>query len=127
MREMDDVYREEVAELLEKLESSLLLLDITPDDEELIEEIFRSMHTIKGSSSMFGYDRVAEFVHHLESAFDQVREGKIIVTKELINVTFQSLDHIRNVVDDTELAVTKNMETHQSLIKVICIVKNTVK
>lgn len=119
MSGIESVYQEEVIELLEKLESSLLLLEITPTDDELIEDIFRSMHTIKGSSSMFGYDNVAAFVHNLESIYDYVREGSIEATKQLIDITLSSLDHIKKIVNDTDLQDEKNQENHETLTKKI--------
>tara|TARA_B100000809_G_scaffold1942_1_gene2250 strand:- start:537 stop:2612 length:2076 start_codon:yes stop_codon:yes gene_type:complete len=108
MSDMNSIYEEEVLELLEKLESSLLLLEITPNDDGLVEEIFRSMHTIKGSSGMFGYDNVAAFVHNLESIYDQIREGKLETTKQLIDVTLTSLDHIKRIVKDPDLKDENN-------------------
>ncbi len=115
MSTMNSIYEEEVAELLEKLESSLLLLEITPNDNELIEDVFRSMHTIKGSSGMFGYENVALFVHNLESIYDSIRAGKLTVTKTLIGVTLISLDHIKRIVLDIELKDTLNKELQISL------------
>lgn len=88
-------FKEEARELLAELESSLLELEENPGDTELISKIFRAMHTIKGSGSMFGFDSVSKFTHELETAFDMVRKGKARVTKELINLTLKGRDHIR--------------------------------
>lgn len=54
-------YREEAGELLAELETSLLDLEETPDDNDLINRVFRAMHTIKGSGAMFGFDEIATF------------------------------------------------------------------
>ena len=56
-------YREEAGELLAELETSLLDLEETPDDDDLINRVFRAMHTIKGSGAMFGFDDIAAFTH----------------------------------------------------------------
>ncbi len=74
-------FREEARELLTELEESLLLLEETPRDEELIQRVFRAMHTIKGSGSMFGFDAIASFTHEIESVFDSVRQGRMEVTR----------------------------------------------
>ncbi len=87
-------YREEAAELLTELESSLLELEQTPDDNDLINRVFRAMHTIKGSGAMFGFDAVAAFTHEVETVFDLVRNGRMIVTKRLLDLTLKSRDHI---------------------------------
>lgn len=85
---------EEAAELLTELETSLLELEEAPEDAELIGRVFRAMHTIKGSGSMFGFDDIAHFTHEVETVFDMVRSGKMQVTKELINLTLKARDHI---------------------------------
>jgi len=89
-----DTYREEATELLAELETSLLELEETPDDIDLIGRVFRAMHTIKGSGAMFGFDAIAKFTHEVETVFDLVRNGKITVTKTLLNLTLRARDHI---------------------------------
>ncbi|WP_027358247.1 chemotaxis protein CheA [Desulforegula conservatrix] len=92
-------YQEEANELLTELEASLLELEETPDDMELIGRVFRAMHTIKGSGAMFGFDDIAEFTHDVETFFDLVRAGEIHVTKQIINLTLQACDQIRKMVE----------------------------
>ncbi len=66
-------FLQEAQELLEVLEQALLDLEHAPDDTDLIDSAFRALHTIKGSGAMFGFDAVAAFTHHVETAFDRVR------------------------------------------------------
>jgi two-component system chemotaxis sensor kinase CheA len=80
-----EVFREEAAELLTSLESALLELEESPRDEELVAQVFRAMHTIKGSGAMFGFDEVAEFTHEVETVFDLVRKGELAVTGDLVS------------------------------------------
>lgn len=87
-------YREEAGELLAELETSLLDLEETPNDDDLINRVFRAMHTIKGSGAMFGFDEIATFTHEVETVFDMVRNGKMTVTKRLLDLTLKSRDHI---------------------------------
>lgn len=94
-----EAFREEAGEHLSELETALLELEETPDDKELIGRVFRSMHTIKGSGAMFGFDDIAAFTHEVETVFDLVRNGKIAVTKELIDLTLQARDQIRAMLD----------------------------
>lgn len=99
--EYGEVFREEAVELLEELESSLLELEKKPEDLKLVGRVFRAMHTIKGSGSMFGFEDIAGFTHHVETVLDKVREGIIPVTKELIDLTLASRDHIKALLDAT--------------------------
>ena len=78
-----EAFVEEAHELLAELENSLLELEETPDDKELVGRVFRAMHTIKGSGAMFGFDDIAAFTHEVESVYDKVREDKLLVTTEL--------------------------------------------
>lgn len=92
-------YREEAGELLAELETSLLELEDTPEDEDLINRVFRAMHTIKGSGAMFGFDEIASFTHEVETVFDMVRNGKLSVNRRLLDLTLQSRDHISTLLD----------------------------
>jgi len=94
-----EVFKEEAYEHLSEIETSLLELEDDPEDSALIDRVFRSMHTIKGSGSMFGFDDIAAFTHEVETVLDMVRDGKIKVTKELIDVTLAARDHIRVMLD----------------------------
>ncbi|HEY3309886.1 MAG TPA: chemotaxis protein CheA [Desulfuromonadaceae bacterium] len=92
-------YREEANELLSELETSLLELEESPEDTDLIGRVFRAMHTIKGSGAMFGFDEIAAFTHEVETVFDLVRNGKLAVTKQLLNLTLRARDNIKALLD----------------------------
>ncbi len=114
-----DVFIEEANELLVDLENSLLALEERPDDTELIGRVFRAMHTIKGSGAMFGFDNIAKFTHEVETVFDMVRNGKLSVTKDLIDLTLAARDQIRNMLNEAgngdAADETRNSKLVQSL------------
>src|SRR5579863_6885953 len=88
-------FREEAREILAELESALLELNEgCGDTPEVVSRIFRGLHTIKGSGSMFGFERMAAFTHDLETAFDMVRSGRLEICPELIDLTLAALDQI---------------------------------
>ncbi len=97
-----DSFREEAYELLNNLEQSLLELEERPDDMDVISAVFRSMHTIKGSASMFGFDAISQFTHHVESMLDDVRNGRLPVSRALIDLTLEARDHIRHMLEEPE-------------------------
>ena len=97
---MADIFLEEASDLLEKLEDHLLKLEQSPDDVDTIAAVFRTMHTIKGSAGMFGFNAVSRFTHQAENTFDEVRNGRVAVTSELITLTLNARDHIRNMLSD---------------------------
>ncbi|KJU85904.1 Signal transduction histidine kinase, phosphotransfer (Hpt) region domain protein, partial [Candidatus Magnetobacterium bavaricum] len=110
-----EIFTEEANELLAELEISLLELEETPTDEELIGRVFRAMHTIKGSGAMFGFDDIAHFTHEVETAFDMVRTGKMLVTKELMDLTLRARDQIRAMLDGTAVDEAVSNEIITSL------------
>ena len=116
MEEMKATYIQEANELLENLESSLLSLEDNPNDTSNIEQVFRVMHTLKGNSSMFGLSKIAEFVHDLETIYDKIRQGEMELTKEILNTTLASFDHLNLIIIDSDLEDEKNKENHVVLI-----------
>ena len=95
-------FREEAREILVDLESALLELNENRGDQELVGRVFRALHTIKGSGSMFGFEDLAAFTHNLENAFDEVRNGRLKVGSELIDLTLSALDQIRAMLEERE-------------------------
>lgn len=93
------IFRAEVEDLFEQLETALLDLESDPTNKDLIDQSFRALHTIKGSGAMFGFDAASAFAHHVENAFDQVRKGRAAVSRELIEVVLRSRDHIRALIE----------------------------
>ncbi len=116
MEEMKATYIQEANELLENLESSLLSLEDNPNDKSNIEQVFRVMHTLKGNSSMFGLAKIAEFVHDLETIYDKIRQGEMQLTREILNTTLASFDHLNLIIVDSELEDPTNKENHDQLI-----------
>ncbi|MBZ5763454.1 chemotaxis protein CheA [Rhizobium sp. VS19-DR104.2] len=93
------VFRIEAAEVFEQIESGLLDLTRRLDDKAQIDAVFRGLHTLKGSGSMFGFDALAAFTHHCETAFDRVRKGEVPATAELVAAVLAAQDHMRALVE----------------------------
>jgi len=94
-------FQEEAREVLVELESALLALNENRGDKELVGRAFRALHTIKGSGAMFGFDELAAFTHNLENAFDEVRNGRLETTAELINLSLTALDQIKALLEES--------------------------
>lgn len=93
---------EEARDVLVDLESALLELNENREDAGLVGRVFRGLHTLKGSGAMFGFDELAAFTHNLETAFDEVRNGKLAVSSELVDLTLEALDRIRVLLEDNQ-------------------------
>lgn len=94
-----ETYINECNDLLQEMEFSLLSLEDAPQDQELINSIFRSAHTIKGTSGVFGYDDVVSFTHGVEGLLDRVRKGEVGINQNLIALMLESNDHIKALID----------------------------
>jgi len=79
---------EESLDNVNDLEEALFALENDMQSKDLIERIFRAMHSLKGGGAMFGFNHLSDFTHHLENIFDKVRNSKIEVTPDLISHLF---------------------------------------
>jgi two-component system chemotaxis sensor kinase CheA len=93
-----DLFVEEAIDILRDVEGPLMELELHPDRRDLIDTIFRAMHTIKGSAGMFGYDDIAHFTHDIETTFDAVRKGELAVSSDIIELTLLAKDCIRELL-----------------------------
>jgi two-component system chemotaxis sensor kinase CheA len=84
----------ESQELLQEMESALLTLEADPACQDAINSLFRSAHTIKGSSGVLGIETVEKFTHHVENLLSKMRDGEILACKENIDLLLQCRDHI---------------------------------
>lgn len=97
-----DIFREEAAELLAQMEMPLIELEGNPSDAELINTVFRALHTIKGSGSMCGYRELAGFTHDLENLFDCMRKGRFCADERIIRLSLKAKDCMRYLLDGVD-------------------------
>ncbi len=88
----------ESLELVENMEDLLLNLEDGSETYERVNAIFRAAHTVKGSAGLFGLDHIIAFTHVVESVLDQLREGKLPVSADLIAALLPCCDHIELLV-----------------------------
>ena len=101
MSSMDpiQVFLIEAGELLEAIEGGLMDLLRDLGNKELVDSVFRSLHTLKGSGAMFGFDGLAAFTHHCETAFDRIRKGEVPATDELVSAVLAARDQMRALIE----------------------------
>jgi len=100
----------ECDELLQRVEESLVDLERAPDDQALLNEIFRAAHTIKGSSATIGHTRMAALTHAMETRLDDVRKGVAPVTPALIEALLKALDVLKVLRDEVETRVAADVD-----------------
>lgn len=94
------VFLEEAYEQLQLLDTGLIALEKAGPRPELVQEVFRVAHTLKGSSASIGHTRMAELTHALESALDGVRRGAVGMTTDFTDLLLESLDALRILTDE---------------------------
>ena len=93
------IFFTETEELLKLAEESLLSLESSPQSVSDIEQLFRSVHTLKSGAGMVGYNSISDYAHLVESLLERLRSGKLAVTNNLITFLLDSIDFIRFMVD----------------------------
>lgn len=93
-------YKAETQEHIQKLNDGLLKLEKKPDDQSLLETLMREAHTIKGSSTMMGYKRIADIAHRMEDELQKALEGKVKLEKAHFDVLFKCVDAIPLLIED---------------------------
>lgn len=95
-----EMFIEESREHLQACNEHLLELEQNPQDLGIVNEIFRSAHTLKGMSATMGYEDIADLTHKMENVLDAIRNAKIRVTTEILDVVFQAVDYLEEMVLD---------------------------
>jgi len=92
------IFREEAAEHLENLSLGLLELELKPGDAELIHELLRAAHTLKGSAKMLGLDHIGEIAHKMEDLFNDIEGGRLSISPETVDALLAGTDTIKDIV-----------------------------
>ncbi|MBB5140888.1 chemotaxis protein CheA [Borreliella afzelii] len=94
-------FKEESIENVSDIEQALLNLEVS-SDQDIINSIFRNLHTIKGSSGMFGFNFTASLVHEIETVLDVAKDGRATFNQAAIDATLMSVDFIRELIEGDE-------------------------
>ncbi|GAA0229537.1 chemotaxis protein CheA [Cryptosporangium japonicum] len=94
-----DIFITEARELVQDVEEGILRLEETPVEAESVNSLFRAIHTLKGSSGLFGLDHMVQFTHVIETLLDLVRQGELSVTPDLVSALLPCGDHILSLVE----------------------------
>jgi two-component system chemotaxis sensor kinase CheA len=111
---VDELTKEFVAESqegLERMELCLTELEKRPRDAELVSEIFRAVHTIKGATGFLGFSRLEKLAHTGESLLGTLRDGRIQVTSELISGLLDLMDGLRTILRLIEATGTEGVRS----------------
>ena len=106
----DDILVEfiiEAREILDQLDLDFVQLEITPEDKKLVGNIFRAMHTLKGSSGFFAFKRLEKVSHAGESLLGKIRDGQLTLDKQKATILLSALDCLRSIIEGVEATQTE--------------------
>ncbi len=113
MKEIVESFIVETKEILEKLDVDLLELERKPEDKDLLNQIFRSFHTIKGTSGFLGLEVLPEVTHKCEDILNKLRKGEAILSSELMDGILLAFDTIKQLVNQIETEQNESVETEK--------------
>ncbi|MBI3878150.1 MAG: chemotaxis protein CheA [Verrucomicrobia bacterium] len=116
---MDELTREfliESTENLDALDRSFVQLEKNPGDRETIASIFRTLHTVKGTSGFFGFNRLENLAHAAENLLGKLRSGELSLTQEITDALLKTADAIRGMLKHIESTGREPAADHRSLV-----------
>lgn len=112
-----EIFLDESAEHLQTLSDCIMELEKEPDNKDVINEIFRAAHSLKGMAGTMGYKRMQHLTHDMENVFQEVRGEKIPVDSQMIDLLFKCLDAIEGYLDNIKASSDEGEEDNEVIIK----------
>lgn len=112
-----EIFLDETKEHLENLNTQILNLEQSPEDEDTINEIFRAAHSLKGMAGTMGYKRMQALTHDMENVFSEIRNGSMKVTSGLIDILFQCLDALEEYTNNIQQTADEGTNDNKALIE----------
>ena len=114
-----EIFVEETKEHLQSLNDNILVLENEPENKDTINEIFRSAHSLKGMAGTMGYKRMQTLTHDMENVFSEIRNDKLKVTSDLVDILFQCLDALEAYLDNIINTQDEGTDDNAAIIKLL--------
>ena len=100
---------QEAREILDKVGNDLLEAEANPDNSEVLNGIFRGIHTIKGSAGTFDLGEISDFTHHLEGILNGLRDGRLELEPNLVDLILGGVDRISAMIEACEAGTSPSL------------------
>jgi two-component system, chemotaxis family, sensor kinase CheA len=120
-------YFDEAFSQIEVIEDNLLIIEKDPTNKDAIDSLFRAAHTLKGGSATVQMDEITDFTHLLEDVLDEVREGRIRINEEIVDIMLNALDLIKNMVNARSKGKIYNKDYSELIDKIRKIIESVEK
>ena len=111
-----EIFIDETNEHLQDLSQHLMVLEEEPENADTINEIFRAAHSLKGMAGTMGYKRMQHLTHIMENVFSEIRNGKMTVTSELVDILFDCLDALQAYLDNIQQTADEGTDDNEPII-----------
>ncbi len=125
--EMKDIFESfliETKEILEKLDSDLMKLESEPQNPDLLNDIFRSFHTIKGTSGFLGLVKLQKVTHKLEDILNKLRKGEVVLNDEIMDAILKGFDSINELLAVIETEKNEDYDTDEVISLLVSVLDN---
>lgn len=119
LKKLITIFTEEAAEKLSEFEEGLLALEREPQNKELINKIFRAIHTIKGTSASLGFKNLSEFAHRVEEILDLLRKERLRCEKMIIDVLLSSGDFIKKMIQRAQDGHDHDLKGSEGIVEAL--------
>lgn len=118
-----EMFLEESREHLQTLNECLLELEHSPEDLSVLNEIFRSAHTIKGMSATMGFTEIAELTHEMENVLDLLRKEQLKANEDIVDTIFKCVDALEQMIENVANGDDSSMDVSELVKKLVAIAK----
>lgn len=112
-----EIFIDETNGHLQILSDCIMTLEKEPENMDVINEIFRAAHSLKGMAGTMGFKRMQRLTHDMENVFQEVRSGNMVVTSSLVDVLFQCLDAIEAYLDNVKESSDEGTDDNEAIIQ----------
>lgn len=117
MKELLESFFIETQEILDSLDQDLMTLESSPEDFDLLNSIFRSFHTIKGTSSFMGFDQITTITHHAEDILNKLRRSELVVSTIIVDALLEVYDWLKVLLKKAEAGDTEPSDYSSTMEK----------
>lgn len=114
-----EIFIDETKEHLQSLNDQVLIMEQDPENIDTVNEIFRAAHSLKGMAGTMGFKRMQRLTHDLENVFSEIRNGKMSVTPDIVDIVFKCLDALESYLANIQESADEGTEDNEEIINLL--------
>lgn len=114
-----EIFIDETKEHLQTLNDQVLIMEQDPENIDTVNEIFRAAHSLKGMAGTMGFKRMQRLTHDMENVFSEIRNGKMSVTPDIVDIVFKCLDALEGYLANIQETADEGTEDNEEIIELL--------